>query len=277
MTDVAGGAASADLVVKVGGSLARVDAATRVVEVLASARADRRILILSGGGAEADEVRETFRRGELGLVEAHWEAIRSLDRMGARLAARYEAERDTDSLTGSLLTASLRLCASTDACRAAWSEGRLALVAPYLIFDELDPLPHRWDVTSDSVAAWLAEHFAAPELLLVKAREPRSGTGGGSGKAEEEAEEEEEGEGGEEGVEGAKGRGAAGVIPARAAVEEELVDPYFPTVLSRSGFRARCWIVNGQRPERLAAWLETGSTEGLWRVEPPEPAPEDPL
>jgi len=32
-----------------------------------------------------------------------------------------------------------------------------------------DPLPHTWDVTSDSIAAVVAAALDAPELLLVKA------------------------------------------------------------------------------------------------------------
>jgi 5-(aminomethyl)-3-furanmethanol phosphate kinase len=31
-----------------------------------------------------------------------------------------------------------------------------------------DPLPHSWDVTSDSIAAWVAGSLGARQLVLVK-------------------------------------------------------------------------------------------------------------
>jgi hypothetical protein len=33
---------------------------------------------------------------------------------------------------------------------------------------QADPLPHVWDVTSDSIAAWVATELAVPRLVLVK-------------------------------------------------------------------------------------------------------------
>jgi len=33
---------------------------------------------------------------------------------------------------------------------------------------DADPLPHSWDVTSDSIAAWIAGQVGARQLILVK-------------------------------------------------------------------------------------------------------------
>jgi aspartokinase-like uncharacterized kinase len=33
---------------------------------------------------------------------------------------------------------------------------------------EADPLPHSWDVTSDSISAWVASQVGASRLVLVK-------------------------------------------------------------------------------------------------------------
>ena len=31
-----------------------------------------------------------------------------------------------------------------------------------------DPLPHSWDITSDSIAAWIAGHLNAAHLVVIK-------------------------------------------------------------------------------------------------------------
>ena len=38
---------------------------------------------------------------------------------------------------------------------------------PYCSMRQRDPLPHSWDVTSDSIAAWIADYLAL-DLLLLK-------------------------------------------------------------------------------------------------------------
>jgi aspartokinase-like uncharacterized kinase len=45
---------------------------------------------------------------------------------------------------------------------------RIPVLAPYQWLREADPLPHSWDVTSDSIAAWVAGQVGASRLVLVK-------------------------------------------------------------------------------------------------------------
>jgi aspartokinase-like uncharacterized kinase len=42
------------------------------------------------------------------------------------------------------------------------------VLAPSRWLRDADPLPHSWDVTSDSIAAWIAGEIGARELVLVK-------------------------------------------------------------------------------------------------------------
>ena len=49
------------------------------------------------------------------------------------------------------------------------SAGRVPVLAPSRWLREADPLPHSWDVTSDSIAAWVAGQAGASTLVLVKA------------------------------------------------------------------------------------------------------------
>ena len=45
---------------------------------------------------------------------------------------------------------------------------KLPVLAPYRWLREADPLPHSWDVTSDSIAAWVASRIGARRLILIK-------------------------------------------------------------------------------------------------------------
>jgi aspartokinase-like uncharacterized kinase len=51
---------------------------------------------------------------------------------------------------------------------AALEAGRVPVLAPYQWLRDADPLPHSWDVTSDSISAWVAGRLGAVRLVLVK-------------------------------------------------------------------------------------------------------------
>lgn len=128
---------NADVVVKVGGSLlAHERELDAVLAVLAAAALRVRLLIVPGGGPFADAVRELDRRVGLSDDAAHWMAILAMDQ-----------------------------CAHVLEDRLA---GRVPVLAPSKWLREADPLPHSWDVTSDSIAAWVAGQVGAHRLVLVK-------------------------------------------------------------------------------------------------------------
>ena len=60
-----------------------------------------------------------------------------------------------------------------DTLRAVCSAGSIPVLAPRLILDEIersgrDGLSASWDVTSDTIAAWMALHIGADRLILLK-------------------------------------------------------------------------------------------------------------
>jgi aspartokinase-like uncharacterized kinase len=55
-----------------------------------------------------------------------------------------------------------------DRIAPAIDAGRIPILAPYHWLRGADPLPHSWDVTSDSIAAWIAVTLRAPHLVLIK-------------------------------------------------------------------------------------------------------------
>jgi aspartokinase-like uncharacterized kinase len=152
------------LVVKVGGSLAEGDP---VVDAACSALASGGVaagaLVVPGGGPFAEAVRTADRALGLGATAAHRMAILAMDQYGLLLAHRI-AEAGGPA-------APVR---TPGAARAALARGDLPVLLPAGWLESADPLPHSWDVTSDSIAAWVAGACAAPRLVLVK-RVPAAG------------------------------------------------------------------------------------------------------
>ena len=78
----------------------------------------------------------------------------------------------TRSLVAAILT-NARLATNREEARAAWSDGKLAVLASAEFVREEeritgDVLPRSWDITSDSIAAYIALHWPADALVLLK-------------------------------------------------------------------------------------------------------------
>jgi aspartokinase-like uncharacterized kinase len=141
-------------VVKVGGGLlSKSGAFDLVTEALTAFSPRRQLVIVPGGGPFADAVRTMFRRIKIGEDAAHWMAVLGMDQYAHALTAR---------LPGAVL---VEQQAEIVAARQA---GRLPILAPYRWVRAADPLPHTWEITSDSIAAWLAGMLGARRIVLIK-------------------------------------------------------------------------------------------------------------
>jgi aspartokinase-like uncharacterized kinase len=140
-------------VIKIGGSLARVDGFDRLLAEISRACRGVSLLIVPGGGTFADAVRDVDRR--LGLADdaAHWMAVLAMDQYAHLIASRMPGAT---------------LVFDTHGVMAALETDRIPVLAPYRWMRDADPLPHSWDVTSDSISAWVAGQVGAPRLVLVK-------------------------------------------------------------------------------------------------------------
>lgn len=142
-------------VVKFGGSL--LGSPERDGLLAEAARAGA--VIVPGGGPFADAVRDAQPRLGFGAEAAHAMAILAMEQTARALAD---------------LAPALAPCAAPAAFAAARASGRAAIWLPAAM--ALDaPLPASWDVTSDSLALWLATTLGADRLILLKS----AGAGGG--------------------------------------------------------------------------------------------------
>lgn len=143
------------LVIKVGGGLLEhVDHLDRVLGVIADVARTHNVVIVPGGGAFADAVRDVDARVGLGDDEAHWMAVLAMDQYAHLLSGRLADAVVVDSL---------------EEIATAHRQRQIPVLAPSRWLSAADPLPHSWDVTSDSIAAWVAGELGAQRLLLVKA------------------------------------------------------------------------------------------------------------
>ena len=141
-------------VIKIGGGLASVPGALdRVCREVSAAAAHHRMIVVPGGGPFADAVREFDRSFPLSSPAAHWMALLAMDQYGHVLVDRIPGAVLVDE-PGSLLD-----CLST---------GSVAVLAPSRWLRSADVLPRSWEVTSDSIAAFVAGAMDAARLILVK-------------------------------------------------------------------------------------------------------------
>ena len=145
---------AADVVVKLGGGLLREP---RDFGAVAGALADgargRRVVVVPGGGPFADAVRALDRRLPLSDDDAHWMAVLAMDQYAHLVASAVRGAR---------------LVEGPADIADALAAGAIPVLAPFRWLHVADPLPHSWDVTSDSIAAWVARALGAPRLVLVK-------------------------------------------------------------------------------------------------------------
>ncbi len=141
-------------VIKIGGGLASIPGAlTRVCQAVGSAARAHRIVVVPGGGPFADAVRDFDRSLGLASHTAHWMALLAMDQYGHVLA---------DRIPGAMLLDEPGAVAENVA------EGKVVVLAPARWIRSSDVLPRSWDVTSDSVAAFVAGALDAARLILIK-------------------------------------------------------------------------------------------------------------
>ena len=164
-------------------------------------------------------MREADRRFALPAATSHHMAVLGMEQFGWLLSDLIPGAECRDDLA-----AAARLAA-----------GRTAFLRPAGL--ALEGLPASWEVTSDSIAAWVARRVNAGRLVLVKE------------------------------VDGlfaqwpARGEPLARLTVAElAALRPAGVDEHLPAVLERASFET--WVISGRDPRRLTELLDRGTSVG---------------
>lgn len=113
-------------------------------------------VLVAGGGEFVDVIRRADEEHHLGEETAHWLCVDAL------------------SVTAQLLGAVLSVPVVTRRQELPEEIPSVCVFDPASFMHDLehrlflDPLPRTWGVTSDSIAARIADHLAASELVLLK-------------------------------------------------------------------------------------------------------------
>jgi aspartokinase-like uncharacterized kinase len=141
-------------VVKIGGSLLGTPELARWLEIFAKF-GDGQVVIVPGGSVFADAVREAQNLSNASDAVAHKLAVIAMDQFGLLLAG----------LNPSLATASSEL----EIAERGWQHRGIVWLPSKMVLAD-DTIPQNWQVTSDSLSAWLANKLGAQQLILIKAR-----------------------------------------------------------------------------------------------------------
>jgi aspartokinase-like uncharacterized kinase len=212
------------IVIKVGGSLAVDSDVLRGLCIELSRVAERfKVVVVPGGGEFADMVREIDVRFGLGSVASHRMALLGMDQFGLLLSE---------------LIPNCRVASSLSVIGGLGSSGRAAVFLPSRLLFRARSLVASWNVTSDSVAAYVAGRLGATKLVLVT---DVDGVFSADPKVDK-------------GAELLAKVSASGLFEIGSRTS---VDRFLPTLLLKFGLD--CFVVNGRFPERVAQVLASES------------------
>lgn len=214
-----------EAVIKVGGSLLETPQVLKALgSELSSLAKEHQIVVVPGGGKFADIVRELDTRFRLPAAVSHRMAILGMDQYGFLL---------------SKVIAHSEACDSLKAAREISRGGRIAILLPSKVLRRFDPFKPSWDVTSDSIAAYIAFKLNAAKVVFVT---------NVNGIFTENPKEQSKSK-----------------LLSQVSVEELLkfstrtsVDKFLPVFLS--AHMLDCYVVNGRFPERVTNVLSGRET-----------------
>jgi aspartokinase-like uncharacterized kinase len=142
-----------DAVIKIGGSLAEDPERLRALcHKLSEFAKKHAIIVVPGGGKFADVARDFDQRFNLFSGISHRMAILGMDQFGLLLSQIIPNSCATYLLNDAKQLSEIRV---------------VPIFLPSRLMFQEDPLENSWDVTSDSIAAYVASRLHVTKVLLV--------------------------------------------------------------------------------------------------------------
>lgn len=202
-------------VVKIGGSLFP-KYTKKLCECLIES--DEKVVLVNGGGCLANNLREINAYNNLSDDVNHWNAIMCMDILGNCIADINE---------------NIETVSTLDKIDDVHNRGKIPLILTYDLLSKEDPLEHSWDVTSDSIACWIANKINAKLLILTNVDGIYRGNISSNNKK------------------------LIKSISAKKLLffKETCVDKCLPKLLIK--YNLDCFIINGKYPARVLAHLNS--------------------
>jgi len=136
-------------VVKIGGSLF-----PEYTEELCKqlTKSNEKVVLVNGGGSLANNIREFNKIYPFSDDINHWNAIKCMDIIGNFIA---DENKNIIPIT------------SLEEIKNIHKTNKVPLILTYELIRKEDPLKHSWNVTSDSIACWIANKINAKLLILT--------------------------------------------------------------------------------------------------------------
>ena len=139
-------------VIKIGGSLYDSSCLGDWLHAISECKSQK-IIIVPGGGPFSDLIREVDYQFNIDQGLAHNMAVLAMQQYGYLMKS---------------LCHSLTLVDTQNKINECWSNRNVAIWEPFDMVRENCDLEKSWDITSDSLAAWLAKILSADQLLFIK-------------------------------------------------------------------------------------------------------------
>lgn len=140
------------IVIKVGGSLVEANTLLHCLNRIEQQYQNQLVVIVPGGGAFAEQVRIAQQHWQFDDYHAHAMALLAMQQMAWLIQGLKPDFMIADSVS-----------AIKQQCRQ-----KIIIWSPELAELNQADIPASWDITSDSLAAWLAKSLSADELILIK-------------------------------------------------------------------------------------------------------------
>lgn len=139
-------------VIKLGGSLADSSLLKDWLDYLALNRSPKTVIV-PGGGMFAEQVRVAQKFWCVGDKTAHCMALLAMQQM----AFLFQG-----------INQNLHIVSTVQEIKSSLASKKVIIWSPDIQQLDREGIPASWDITSDSLAVWLAKEITATELFLVK-------------------------------------------------------------------------------------------------------------
>jgi aspartokinase-like uncharacterized kinase len=141
------------IIIKLGGSLSRSDTLVNCLNAVEKNYQGRAVVIVPGGGAFADQVRLAQQQWQFDDTTAHHMALLAMQQM----ALMFKGLKPDFAIADTVVAIHDQL-----------NRKKTVIWSPDIIELDNAGIEASWDITSDSLAAWLAKTLSATELILIK-------------------------------------------------------------------------------------------------------------